>query len=98
MAQRIIAAVWESLGSPAMQEVYLCSMLLDMQKSSMLHGIMDEGNRPPMVELRNSGFLYTLNPVSRTINGFQINGDGSLTPVAHAVTGIPIAGQGLAAQ
>src|ERR1022692_2041827 len=29
MAWRIIAAVWESRGSPAMQKLYLCSMLLD---------------------------------------------------------------------
>ncbi len=57
------------------------------------------GGAPLDMDMTDGGrFLYVLNPKSGTINGFRINGDGSLTPVANAVTGIPLAAQGLAAQ
>ena len=39
-------------------------------------------------------FLCALNPASGTVNGFLINGDGSLTPVANGMTGVPMAAQG----
>src|ERR1039457_6228324 len=50
MAWRIIAAVWESRGSPAMQELYLCSMLL---AKPIVVCYIGYGSRPTMLELRN---------------------------------------------
>jgi 6-phosphogluconolactonase len=46
---------------------------------------------------RNSRYLYSLNSGDGTISAFRVNADGSLVPLQGA-NGIPVSGNGLAAQ
>jgi 6-phosphogluconolactonase len=61
-------------------------------------GSTASGSAPTDMALSSDGrFLYTRDGGNGTVNGFQVNADGSLTPVGW-VGGVPAGAQGIAAR